>query len=307
MKSKSIKSSLVLLLAAAVWGFAFVAQRMGMEHIGPFTFNGIRFIIGSLSLLPLMAFLPASAEAKQIPHNTRLFYSWGITAGVVLFAGSSVQQIGLVYTTAGNAGFITGLYVIFVPILGLLLRHKTSPVVWLAAAMAVTGMYFLSVREGLSVNRGDVFVLISAFFFAIHVLVVGHVTNKYDALKISFVQFLTCGILSSVVAISFEVISLHGIEQALIPLLYGGLVSVGVGYTLQMVGQKNAKPAPAAIILSAEAVFAVIGGVWILSETMDSRALFGCCLMLAGMILAQMRFDFSLPKQRAQKNMTDIT
>ena len=290
MKGQKIQSSLLLLLAAAVWGFAFVAQRMGMEHIGPFTFNGIRFLLGALSLIPLIYLLPASRKRKSTESDDPRLLLWGSVAGVALFAGASLQQIGMVYTTAGNAGFITGLYVIFVPILGLFLRHKTTPVIWLAAAMAVLGMYFLSVKEGMSVNRGDVFVLLSAFFFAIHVLVVGFITEKYNALKISLVQFIVCGIMSLVIAVLFETISMDGIRQALIPILYGGLVSVGVGYTLQVVGQKHAKPAPAAIILSMESVFAVIGGVWILSETMDVIAIFGCGLMLSGMILAQIPF-----------------
>ena len=290
MKGKTIQSSLILLLTAAVWGFAFVAQRMGMEHIGPFTFNAIRFFLGAISLIPLIRLLPDAKGTIYKPHNTRHFYLWGILTGIALFAGSSFQQIGIVYTTAGNAGFITGLYVIFVPILGLFLKHKTSPVVWFAAFMAVVGMYFLSVTEDFKINYGDILVLISAVFFAVHVLVIGHVTGMYNALKISVVQFFTCGLMSTAAALLFETISLDGIEQALVPILYGGLVSVGVGYTLQVVGQKYAKPAPAAIILSTEAVFAVIGGVWILHETLDNRALFGCCLMLAGMILAQIPF-----------------
>lgn len=297
MKGKTIQSSLLLLLAAAVWGFAFVAQRMGMEHIGPFTFNGIRFLLGAISLIPLIFLLPSNGKTKTTDSRDPKLLFWGCVAGIALFAGASLQQIGMVYTTAGNAGFITGLYVIFVPILGLFLRHKTSPVVWIAAVMAVVGMYFLSVNEGMAINRGDIFVLISAFFFAIHVLVVGFVTRMYNALKISLVQFLVCGILSLVAAILFETITWEGVHQALIPILYGGLISVGVGYTLQVVGQKHAKPAPAAIILSTEAVFAVIGGVWILHETMEARAIFGCCLMLAGMMLAQIPFKSLKPKK----------
>lgn len=289
--NKSVQSALLLVTAAAVWGFAFVAQRMGMEHVGPFTFNAIRFLLGALSLIPIY-WLSSNSKGKkaQPPQNSTGIMKWGFVAGIALFAGSSFQQIGLITTTAGNAGFITGLYVIFVPILGLFIKQKTQPVVWFAAAMAVTGMYFLTVEEGWTINIGDMLVLISALFFAIHVLVIGHLTQLYNALKLSIVQFLTCGVLSLVVALAIENMSLDGIMKAAIPILYGGLISVGVGYTLQVFGQKHSKPAPAAIILSTEAVFAVIGGVLILHETMDMKSLFGCSLMFAGMVLAQIKF-----------------
>ena len=289
--NKSVQSALLLVTAAAVWGFAFVAQRMGMEHVGPFTFNAVRFLLGALSLMPIY-WLSTNRKGKKSHslQNSTGIVKWGFFAGIALFAGSSFQQIGLITTTAGNAGFITGLYVIFVPILGLFIKQKTQPVVWLAAAMAVAGMYFLSVEEGWAINIGDMLVLISALFFAIHVLVIGHLTKLYNALKLSIVQFLTCGVLSLVVALAIENLSLDGILKAAIPILYGGLISVGVGYTLQVFGQKHSKPAPAAIILSTEAVFAVIGGVLILHETMDIKSLFGCALMFAGMVLAQIKF-----------------
>lgn len=289
--SKAVQSSFLLITAAAVWGFAFVAQRMGMEHVGPFTFNAIRFLLGALSLTPLMWFLQHRKSKKATStESSKGIVKWGVIAGIALFAGSSFQQVGLITTTAGNAGFITGLYVIFVPLLGLFVRQKTQPIVWIAALMAVVGMYFLTVEEGFAINIGDLLVLVSALFFAIHVLIIGHLTQLYDAIKLSIVQFLACGFLSLVVALAIETITLDGIFSAAIPILYGGLISVGAGYTLQVFGQKHSKPAPAAIILSTEAVFAVIGGVLILHETMDVKSLFGCSLMFAGMVLAQIKF-----------------
>lgn len=282
-----------LLLASAIWGFSFVAQRVGMESMGPFAFNGIRFSLGGLVLLPL-GLIPRKAPRTKDSISKRSFYFWGIATGLALFAGSSFQQMGIVYTQAGNAGFITGLYVILVPFLGIFLGQKNPLIFWVASLLAVFGLYLLCVAEGLSVNKGDLLVLLSAFAFAIHVLIIDHLTNLFDAVKVSIIQFLTCGLLSLVIAFCIETTTLAAVYKTAVPILYSGIMSVGVGYTLQTMGQKHLPAAPAAILLSAESVFALLGGMLILNETLDARGFLGCGLMLAGMILAQLP---SLPKK----------
>ncbi|MFC1829132.1 DMT family transporter [Thermodesulfobacteriota bacterium] len=291
MKTKTLKSDALLLLTATIWGFAFVAQRAGMAHVGPFLFNGVRFALGSAVLLPLIlrnhARQNRSGEALKIVSVKTVVLGGGF-AGLSLFIGASLQQVGLVYTTAGNAGFITGLYVVIVPILGLIWKQRPSAGTWAGAILAAMGLYFLSITGDFTISFGDLLELIGAFFWAGHVLVLGWLSPQIDSLKLAFTQFTTCSILSLITAIVFEVISLQGLYQAAIPILYGGVLSVGVAYTLQVVAQKNAHPAHAAILLSLEAVFAALGGWVLLGETLSMRGLFGCSLMLSGMILSQL-------------------
>lgn len=278
-----VRSSLPLLLAAVIWGFAFVAQRVGMEFVGPFTFNAVRFALGGLSLLPAAYFL---RRAKPAPRP-RLLLGGGVLLGLVLFGGASLQQMGLVFTTAGKAGFITGLYVVLTPLLGLLWRQKTSWNAWLGALLAVLGLYLLTVEGPLSIGRGDALVLLGAFFWAGHVQLTGWLVQRLDALWLSVVQFAVCALLSAVVACLGEEVALSGLQQAAAAILYGGLLSVGVAYTLQVVGQKNAPPALAAVLLSLETVFAALGGWWLLGEMLSGRALWGCACMFAGMLVSQ--------------------
>ena len=290
MNNKRLAANSLLLLVAAIWGFAFVAQRIGSEYVGSFTFNGVRFILGSISLIPLIIYFkkkPNNAEEVQA-NSWKTAISSGIIAGVVLFGGASLQQIGLVYTTAGKAAFITGLYIVLVPIFGIALRHHIHKSTWLGVSLAIVGLYLLSVTEGFSIAKGDLFEIAGAVFWTIHILLIDHFTKKVNALKLSFVQFITCAVLSMSVALYFEEITIHGLQQALIPILYGGICSVGIAYTLQVIGQKNAKPSHAAIILSMEAVFASIGGVLILSENLGARGYIGCAFMLLGMLLSQL-------------------
>lgn len=294
MKTASHKSELLLLLAAVIWGFSFVAQRAGMEHVGPFTFNGVRFALGSLSLLPLIFFFKRKSNTLQLQResvSSKNFIFGGILLGTILFTASSFQQVGIVYTTAGNAGFITGLYMIFVPIFGVFIKKKTSLNIWFAAIIALAGMYILSVGDEFNTGYGDFLVLIAAAFYAIHVLLVGYYAPKIDNLKISAFQFAICSIFSLIAAFIFETPNIEGILLAAIPILYGGLFSVGIAYTLQVIGQRKAHPAPAAIILSMETVFAVLGGWWLLNESVDAKTLAGCSLMLAGMVLAQVKLQ----------------
>lgn len=291
MPSKAIKSELLLLLTAIIWGFAFVAQRAGMEHVGPFTFNAIRFALGSLSLVPWLYVKSKSKNTEPPKGWNRQTLVAGLVAGAAIFVASSFQQIGIVYTTAGKAGFITGLYVIFVPVFGIFIRQLTRTNVWLGALLAVAGLYFLSIHENFTIQTGDALVLVSAAFFAVHILIIGRFTFRVSAIRLSIIQFGVCSLLSFVIAIFSEEILWPTILDAAIPILYGGLFSVGIAYTLQVIGQKHAHPSAASIILSLESLFAVLGGWMLLGETLTARGWLGCSLMLAGMVLAQLRFN----------------
>ena len=290
MSSPSLKANLLLLVTAVIWGAAFVAQRVGMEHVGPFTYNGIRFALGALALVPLMrrseGLLPPPAYAAQPRLGT--YIRGGALAGVVLFAGATLQQVGLVYTTAGKAGFITGLYVVMVPLLGLCFKRRTGLGAWLGAILASVGLYLLSVTESLSMEFGDLLVLIGALFWAGHVLVIGWFSPRMNPVKLAAAQFAACSVLSLAVALCVETITVAGLTGGAGAILYGGLLSVGVAYTLQVVAQREAEPAHAAIILSLEAVFAALAGWAFLAETLSTRGLIGCGLMLAGMLLSQL-------------------
>ncbi len=288
MENQTLKSNLLLMLAAAIWGLAFVAQRIGAQYVGSFTFNGIRFALGSLSLTPLLLFSPQKSEPKSENKSTRLLPA-GIIAGIVLFMGASLQQLGLVETSAGKAAFITGLYIVLVPLFGIFTKHHLSVTSWAGVIIATVGLYFLSVTESFSIVNGDLLELAGSFFWAGHILLIDYFVKRIDPLKLCLIQFLTCSILSMTVAAFTENITLFGLEQAIIPILYGGVFSVGIAYTLQAVGQKRAKPAHAAIILSLEAVFASLGGLLILQEDLGLRGYMGCFLMLTGMLLSQIQ------------------
>ena len=291
LRADALKSDALLLLAAAIWGFAFVAQRAGMEYVGPFTFNAVRFALGALALVPFILARrtsPASVRGRRREAGGRLSVVFGGgLAGLVLFAGASLQQVGIVYTTAGKAGFITGLYVILVPILGLALGHRPGLWTWAGAALATTGLYLLSATEGIALAPGDSFVLLGAFFWAAHVLIIGRFSPRVDVLRLALVQYLVCSALSLAVAGSVEVTTVAGLRGAAVPILYGGVLSVGVAFTLQVAAQRRAPPAHAAILLSLETVFAVLGGWLILGEVLGPRALTGCALMLAGILWSQ--------------------
>jgi len=291
MKPTTVKSDALLLTTAIIWGFAFVAQRVGMDYVGPFTFNGIRFAIGGLSLLPLVVMSREQRTAANhiLPRpGLKTIMFGGGALGLTLFAGASLQQIGLVYTTAGKAGFITGLYVIIVPILGLIWRQQPGIGTWVGAFLAAIGLYLLSINEKFTIELGDFLVLIGAFFWAAHVLIIGWLSPRINPIKLAFSQYTACSILSLAAASIIEKITPGSIFQAAIPILYGGLLSVGIAYTLQVVAQRDAHPAHAAVLLSLEAVFAAIGGWLILGEIISPRGLVGCGLMLLGMLLSQL-------------------
>jgi drug/metabolite transporter (DMT)-like permease len=263
-----------------------------MEYVGPYTFNGIRFALGSMVLVPMVLIngrnLRPPVYARATSRRPVSVFTGGILAGVALFAGASLQQVGLVYTTAGNAGFITGLYVVIVPLLGLLWRQRPGTGTWIGAVLAAAGLYLLSITEELTIARGDLLVLIGAFFWAGHVLILGWLSPRMDPVKLALAQFATCSLLSLLTAGIVETITMTGIRGAAIAIVYGGVMSVGIAYTLQVVAQRRSHPAHAAIILSMEAVFAAVGGWLFLNEIMTPRGLIGCTLMLGGMILSQL-------------------
>lgn len=299
-----LKSNLLLLLAAAIWGFAFVAQRVGMEYVGPFTFNGVRFALGAISLLPLILFYKKTQDAGGSQHDLKSVVGAGLFAGVVLFLGATLQQIGLIYTTAGKAAFITCLYIVIVPMLGIFLKQYISMSTWFGCIIAIVGLYLLCVKESFFISYGEVLELIGAFFWSIHILVIDRFSRKVDVLKLSFVQFITCSVLSISVALFIETISVETLRQALVPILYGGICSVGIAYTLQVVGQKHAEPSHAAIILSMETVFAALGGWIILNEKLGTQELLGSAIMLVGMLLSQLQNINSPQMQTVQNELT---
>ncbi|MCL1042411.1 MULTISPECIES: DMT family transporter [Shewanella] len=292
----------MLLMAAAIWGFGFVAQRLGMESLEPFAFNGLRFVIGALSLLPLIWILKRRGRLKGVADKDflRQVLIGSLGCGGILFIAASFQQVGLLHTTAANAGFITGLYIVLVPVLGLFLKHSTGSNTWLGCAVAAVGLYFLSVGENFTIAYGDGLQLVGALFWAMHILAVDHFARRVAPVVLACGQFLVCALASFVVSLAMETTSMAGIQAAWGALAYAGLVSVGVAYTLQVLAQKHAHPAHAAIILSLETVFAAIGGVLFLGESLSGRALFGCGLMLLGMLISQLPLRY-LIKSRHQK------
>lgn len=284
-----LRSNILLFITAIIWGLAFVAQRAGMEDIGPFAFNGIRFALGSVSLVPLIYILQNKNRTVQKTSSPKNKIVAGFITGLVLFAGASLQQVGMVYTTAGNGGFITSLYVILVPIIGLFWKQKVSRQTWIGGLFAVLGLYFLSVTENFTLAFGDGLVLLSAFFWAGHVLLIGHFSKKENVLILAALQFAVVAILSILVSLLTEITHWENIQAAAIPILYGGLMSVGVAYTLQVIAQQKARPAHAAIILSLESLFAAVGGILILNELINWRIGIGGLLMLFGVIISQLR------------------
>lgn len=287
MPNHALRADILMLITAMIWGFAFVAQRAGMEHIGPFLFSGLRFGMGALVLLPLLARQKCQSPQPE-PFMQRPLLLGGLLMGLALATGINLQQIGLMFTSVTNSGFITGLYVIMVPLLGLFIGHRTGIGTWLGAALAVAGMALLSIGEGFHVAAGDWLQLAGAVVWGLHVLLVGFFVSRHDALRLAFLQFTTCSAVSLALAVGFEPISLKAIWQAGPALLYGGIIAVGVGYTLQVVAQQHAIASHAAIILSLEAVFAALAGALLLDESLSTRGYIGCTLMFAGMLTAQL-------------------
>ncbi|PWQ97959.1 DMT family transporter [Leucothrix arctica] len=298
-----MKSNILLLITAAIWGSAFVAQRVGMDYIGPFTYSGIRFLIGGLALIPFAIWLRhwQAKKATGISESNSKTEEKGLLkasliCGLVLFGGVTLQQVAMVYTTAGKGGFITSLYIVLVPIMGLAFKQKAGAGIWLGAALALVGLYLLSIKSDFTLSYGDLLMLIGAFFWAAHVLVIGWVAPKYDPIALSILQFLICGVLSMVCALIYETIIWADVMLAMDSILYAALMSTSIAYTLQVVAQQNAKPSHAAIIFSSEAMFAVLAGWLVLSEVLTTRGLWGCTFIMIGMLLSQLLPDLKLKR-----------
>ncbi len=280
-------NSFLLFLTACIWGSAFVAQSVGMDFVEPFTFTFARSIIGGIVLIPCIPLLRRLKHEKN-SGITKVEWIGGLLCGVALFAASNMQQLGIVHTTVGKSGFITALYVVIVPIMGIFLRKKMPKIIWLCVALSVVGLYLLCMTgESFSLNYGDFLTLICAILFSVHILIIDHFSPKGDGVVISCIQFFTCGVLSAIVMFFVESPSMTNIFAAKWPILYAGVLSSGVAYTLQVVAQKNVNPTVASLILCLESVVSAIAGWLILHETLTVRELLGCGLMFIAIVLAQ--------------------
>ena len=287
---RNLKYNLLMMLAALIWGSAFVAQRVGMDHIGPYAFNCIRSFIGCLALAPVIAILGRTGAARQFatrPSRRNLIVG-GLVCGSILTVSTLLQQIGLKYTTAGKAGFITAQYILLVPLFGLLLGKRASWLLWVAVAVALGGMYLLCVKDGFQIEKGDFYVFCCALCFSCHILSIDHFVQKVDGLLLSGVQFFVCGFLSGLLMLHMEAPpTLDAILGGWVPILYTGILSSGVAYTLQIITQKHLSPAIAALVMSLESVFAALTGWLVLHERLSAREFVGCVLVFAATLLAQ--------------------
>ena len=282
MDTDKVRAELLLLLTAAIWGFAFVAQRAGMDHMGPFLFNGLRFALGATVLVPFVYF----GRKKQKLLLRDLPLREGLIAGGVLFAGASLQQTGLVYTSAGNAGFVTGLYVVLVPVLGLFAGGSGSGRVWVSAVIAAAGMFLLSGAGSSEMAGGDLIVLAGSVFWAVHIHVISRFMKRRRPLPLAIVQFAVCSLLSLLLALITESWSWQGEENGALPIRYGGILSGGIACTHQVGDRRPAPPAHAAVIMSLETVFAMFGGWLMLNEQITLRGSAGGFLMLTAMVIS---------------------
>ena len=318
MSKLQIRNSLLLLLTATVWGMGFVAQSVGMEYVGVFTFTSVRSWIAGIVLIPCIWFLDRQKNKNQKVQITtkkiddfqeiqncseakdnKMLLLGGICCGILLTIASSLQQIGVQYTTVGKAGFITAFYIIMVPILGIFMKKRCAPSVWVGVVFALAGLYCLCITEGaegLSIQKGDFYVFLCALAFSFHILCIDYFSEKADGVKMACIQFFVCGIITAVPMFLLEQPSLQVLLVAWKPVLYAGAVSSGVGYTLQIVGQKGMNPTVASLILSLESVVAVIGGMIVLGQMLSGRELLGCLLMFVAIVLAQ------LPEKRTYRN-----
>ena len=294
MKTEQLKRSLMLMLTALIWGVAFVAQSVGVEYVGPFTFNSVRSFIGGLVLIPCIPLLdkmkkrPMEELRAELKSQQKTLIIGGLLCGVVLATASSLQQIGLQYTTPGKAGFITALYIIIVPLIGIFMKKKPSFLIWISVALAAAGMYLLCITDGLSISYGDVMVIISAVCYAFHILVIDYFSPRVDGVRLSMIQFFVCGVICAVPMFANEQPSMSGLLDAWLPIVYAGALSCGVAYTLQIVGQKNMNPTVASLILSLESVFSALAGWVILHQALSGRELSGCALVFLAILLAQL-------------------
>ena len=302
--TKSIRANLLLLLTAMIWGSAFVAQDVAMDNMGPFVFNAVRMALAVLVLLPSIRLLDNVAKKRNPGLEVRTFKTMtkdqkrrllvgGVACGTVMAAGVSFQQIGLLYTSPGKAGFVTALYIVLVPVTGIFFRHRVRPAVWAAVTLCVAGLFLLCVTESLTIGLGDILILISAFCFTAHILVIAHFSPRMDGVRLSCAQFIVADIIFILLTLLFEKPNLGDILAGWVPIVYAGVLSCGLAYTLQIIAQRDAPPTIASLLMSLESVFAVLAQWVILGDLLSGRELLGCLLMFTGIVLSQ------LPKRRA--------
>lgn len=297
MSAKYSKNFILLFITAVIWGVAFVAQSAGMDYVGPYTFNAVRCLLGGIVLIPCVFFLTRSAKKEQKKDGTaskmpvmdrpKDLLIGGLICGFMMFVSTTLQQVGIAYTTVAKAGFITALYIIIVPILGIFLKRKAGLKIWISVVIALVGLYLLCMKGNLSLSKGDFLILICSICFAIHIMVVDHFTEKVSGTKLSCIQFLFAGALSSVLMFLFEEPHWADIGAAWLPICYAGILSCGVAYTFQIIGQRGTDPTIASLILSLESVVSVLAGWILLGETLSPREILGCVLMFGAIILAQ--------------------
>jgi len=288
---QQIKSSLILLLTATIWGVAFVAQSVGMEYIGPFTFNAIRCVLGGLVLIPVILVLKKKKETgaeNQEKEDKKTLWTGGIACGVILCIASNLQQFGIMEASVGKSGFFTALYIVMIPVIGIFIGKRPGIKLWFCVALAVVGMYLLCMKDGsFTIERADIMLLLCALAFSVHILVVDYFSPKVDGVKMSCIQFFVCGVLSAVGMLFTETPDISNIQAAWLPLLYAGLLSCGVGYTLQIVGQKGINPVIASLIMSLESVISALAGWVILGQVLSPKEILGCVLMFVAIIITQ--------------------
>ena len=297
MKNQKLKGNLLLLLTSLVWGISFIAQSKGVEKVSPILFNGVRSVLGGLVLLPVIAFLDSKKKKNgiKVQKFDKTLLTGGILCGIFLCLASSLQTIGMVYTSPGKSGFITALYMVIIPVLGLCTGKKTRPVIWISVLIAVIGLYLMCIDSSLTINRGDVLTFVCAFLFSGHILVIDRFSPKVDGVKLACTQFFVCGILNLIYTFIFEHPDLAPLSECVLSIGYSGIMSCGVAYTLQIVGQKYTDPTSASILMSLESVFATLSTVvlvalgWDLTGgSLTIREISGCVIMFAAIILVQL-------------------
>lgn len=293
MKSKRLFGNTALLITALIWGSSFVAQSVGMDYVGPFTFTAARSFIGGLVLIPVIFLMDKLRARESTPPpagDRRTLMVGGLLCGVVLFVASSFQQLGIAHgTSSGKAGFITALYILFVPIMGLFLKKRVRPIIWLCVTMSIYGLYLLCVTDGLgSIRRSDLLVLICSVGFSAHIQIIDYFSPRADGVRLACIQFFICGILALVPTLIGEEPTIRSLLDAKMPILYAGVMSSGVAYTLQIIGQKYTSPTVASMIMSLESVFAVLAGIVILQQMPSPREILGCVIMFSAIVLAQL-------------------
>lgn len=292
---KQFRGALLLTLTALIWGTAFVAQSLGMDHIGPFTFNSVRNFVAALGLLPIILFARSKQDPAKLPgaakNYRKTLWVGGVLCGLALGIASCLQQVGIQFTTVGKAGFLTALYIVIVPLLGLFLKKRVALPIWISVAIAAVGTYLLSINEDFSIGTGDLLVILCALGFSFHILIIDRFSPQVSGVELSCIQFLVAGVVSAVAAaFAGEAPTLEGVLLSWGPILYTGIMSSGVGYTLQIIGQKNTPPTVASLVMSLESVFAALSGWLILGQGMSGREAAGCALVFAAVILAQIPF-----------------